>query len=773
MSDRSKKGEIGLFLTVAAGVVMAAGVLFGYQHNNDTIRTTAQAQSNLPYIDSVIQKGLTADNKIGSFSIKFCLPNKPVSGLQKYKVWFTGDQVLQTTPIDFTHQLSVGCEESPPVSVSFNSSVTRSQLCSGGIPIRANVLHEGVQYNNEGATDAATCGPTLTPTATPTGPTLTPSPTMTPNPNAQCENLEFNTGSNGGTTSTGIVSRDLNVPGQVRWRLNGVEYLDKDKCLPSVNSNGDSITEYYCGPNGRAWATRLCSSSADPNSRRCMADADERGYCAGNIESITPSPTSTPNATPSATPTITLTPIPNTAPAKPTLISPIGTTATNQPARTVFKLKATDPDNDPLRYKIYICKTAGMEDDDCKEYEQPKTASQTAWSCGTTPEDSQQVTVGGTTYLACKSDKEMTFTLPEADKLAPGNWFWRAISIDSKESESDLSHETGQAFSVAPPIAATARFEYSFTRHQDGHTNYNCTVSWTGSANNVQGTEGADTECNWNVTESSATLEISPKNTTETISYDIRGLVCETASTCTGAHNPAGSVRSTGMIRCAWQYKQTGSRPQCSLITSQPSLTPGVSVTPSPIPTTTRFQMDINRFESTAPAFNCSATWTGAGQGATLSGGAANVVTCEKNITATSAILTLRMLANEPNVRYKVRAGTCVNSTSSICSSGVDIGEDLYINQGGNIQCTWSYTLQGSTPVCQAQTSSTAAPIRFGILRGAQAQAVAQYDLVPDKVFSIQDFRLATEKFCGAGSQKDCALHISRLITVMGYKLGQ
>jgi hypothetical protein len=131
------------------------------------------------------------------------------------------------------------------------------------------------------------------------------------------------------------------------------------------------------------------------------------------------------------------------------------------------------------------------------------------------------------------------------------------------------------------------------------------------------------------------------------------------------------------------------------------------------------------------------------------------------------------MLANESNVQYKVKAGICPNSTTGICSTGTDIGEDLYIGQGGNIQCTWNYVVQGASPTCQAWASASAAPVRFGVLRGEEARAVSQYDLTHDNVFSIQDFRLATDKYCGPSSRKDCALHISKLITVMGYKLAE
>lgn len=439
-------GEVITSLVVLGAIVASAlGIYLGANVPSRQILTQARAAITYPYVDTA--EITSASPSSISYTIHFCVPPLDFSnGDQRVQHYLEGDSVV-TSNNKGDVMNKPGYERSAEqycntFTGSANAvNLTQDLLC-GAVPpkVTAVLWFKGVRYSKLIPLKMSPEACKTTPTPDASKPTASPTPTRS----VFCENREYNEGDENGakaTVSEGITSRDLNVPGEVEWEYNNERQVEHDKCVPAVGGAGDSITEYYCGQNGRAWTTRLCATSSDPNSTRCITTKNGRGYCAGAVMTVTPTPSPTllPPTPTTTTPTPVSggggAPVPNSAPETPVGLAPTDNATDVATDGVILQMSAKDVDADAVWYAVSLC-TGGFDaatsacvgtmQDIAQDIADP---TKNGWSCDEVKEVSA-------TEKGCASDntgtKKAKVTLPTLQ--AGTKYQWR-VSVKDKTHE--------------------------------------------------------------------------------------------------------------------------------------------------------------------------------------------------------------------------------------------------------------------------------------------------------------------------------------------------
>lgn len=399
-----KKGEVATVMILLSLAVAILGAFVGSRltTQSSSVRTSALAQVAYSHIESASVVAGTVSRTQALVRINFCT-DQITSGTFIATYYVTGDNVATDSEIskvtfnDATKDSTGNPCYEKTITARF-ANVTDAVYCSAnGIPLYPKVyfnrdvntfgLHNGSGIVYAKGADCNAAVPTTGPGTPTLTPTLTPAASPSPDPN--CTQIEYD-GTNQ-LKKPGYQARNLNVPGEVQWKLNGQPMVDKDKCTAAVSPIGDGITEYYCGPNGRTWVQKNCADSIDPNSKKCLTDSNGRGYCnASVLPTVTPEVTYTPIPTPSPVATNTPTPSPTVAVSAqaPHFLdsdnNPKAPPNADNPAIIGFnpdlKFVARDDNNKSILYTIQISTDPALATANTTTYTQDPNSSEAGWS---------------------------------------------------------------------------------------------------------------------------------------------------------------------------------------------------------------------------------------------------------------------------------------------------------------------------------------------------------------------------------------------------------
>lgn len=582
--------------------------------------------------------------------------------------------------------------------------------------------------------------------------------------------------------TTGCVDSDAphDATKQDLYRAGQTDYnqtTEKDRCMPQTGSNPDKMVEYYCDAAGqRQVETVNCPSNTSYPVGRCQNDSQGRGYCLGGPTGPTLTPTMTltpvpngPTSTPTETPTITLTPT-------------ITTTPTPQPPRNLrgdctttavtFRWDIPQNQSNLVGYSIAI-KDLTLATSADSDYSDASLGTNTSYTRTELAKDhvynvkvQTRYNPGGSSVAAelnnfnCSTQPQPTNTQTPTPSVTitptPGTisgivrLTWDGVQPQTATVYLRVwkMNTSGQIIAELPRVNASRRasdssnntYDYSFTQAFD--TKYAMRAYASVSAG-VYGNDEVD---------------------------------------CAGKLNYYGCVVDKNTVKDFTVNITKTSTPTQSI--PSPSNTPPPSLTPTPGDKT--YQLDFIPNPTNSPNYpgrNCSVLvrlpLTGTPSVASITGelrdgSTVARVECQVGFEPNTKKLKareVRLYLNQISTQYSLRKNVCGGLVNS-CTTSVDAvltNADWVIQHTNSLynelNCEWD--IPANTVTCTKQNVPNVTP---GQVEGQQAKEIAKYDLNSDGVISIQDFQLGKQKWCYAGVRSNCALNISKLISVIGIK---